>query len=77
MLQINLNIFLFLPLLVHLLQIHEMVVDSGATHHFSGYKEVLSNLVERESNLKIILGDNSTHPMKVFGSIKFQLNSRE
>lgn len=52
------------------------LVDSGATHHFSSYKEVLSNLVDRESNLKIILGDNSTHPIKGFGSVKFYLNSR-
>eukprot|EP00253_Pinus_taeda_P006149 PITA_06149 len=47
------------------------LVDSGATHHFSGYKEVLSNLVERETKLNIILGDNSTHPMKGFVSFKF------
>eukprot|EP00253_Pinus_taeda_P032761 PITA_32761 len=51
------------------------LVDSGATHQFFGYKEVLSNLVERELNLKIILGDNSTHPVKGFGSVKFHLNS--
>lgn len=53
------------------------LVDNGATHHFSGYKEVLSNLVQRETKLKIILGDNSTHPVKGFGCVKFQLNSRE
>jgi len=53
------------------------LVGSGATCHFFGYKEVLSNLVERESNLKIILGDNSTHPVKGFGSIKFHLNYEE
>lgn len=51
--------------------------DSGATHHFSSYKEVLSNLVERESNLKITLGENSTHPINGLGSVKFHLNSRE
>lgn len=32
-------------------------------------------MVERESNLKIILGDNCTHPVKGFGSIKFHLDS--
>ena len=53
------------------------MVDSGATHHFSSYKEVLSNLVERESNLKIILGDKSTHPVKGFGSVKFHFNYGE
>ena len=48
-----------------------------STHHFSGYKEVLSNLLERETNLNIILGDNTTHPIKGFDSIKFHLNSSE
>jgi len=32
---------------------------------------------ERESNLKIILGDNSTHPVKGLGSVKFHLDSEE
>ena len=53
------------------------LVDSGVSRHFSGYKEFLSNLVERESNLKIILGDNSTHLIRGFGSVKFHLDSGE
>ena len=53
------------------------MVNSGATYHLSRYKKVLSNVVVRESNLKIILGDNSTHFVKVFGSIKFDLNLEE
>lgn len=53
------------------------MVDNGATHHFFGYKEVLSNLVEREANLKIIHGDNSSHPIIGFGYVKFHLNSGE
>lgn len=53
------------------------LVNSGATHHFSGCKEVLSNLIERKSNLKIILGDNATHPVKGFVSAKFHLDSEE
>ena len=36
------------------------VIDSGASKHFIGYKKALSNLVERETNLNVILGDNST-----------------
>jgi len=40
------------------------LVDSGASRHFSGYKEVLSNLIERETSLKIILEDNSTYLVK-------------
>lgn len=53
------------------------MVDSGASHHFSGYKEVVSNLVERETNLNIILGDNTPHLIKGFGSVKFHLNFGE
>ena len=34
-------------------------------------KEVTSNLVERDTKLKIILGDNSTHPVKALGLLNF------
>jgi len=53
------------------------LVDSGAIHHLSRYKELLSNPVERETRLKIILGDNSTHLVKGFRSVKFQLKYGE
>ena len=53
------------------------MIDGGASHHFSRYKEFPSNLVERETKLKIILGDNSTHFVKGFGFVKFQLNFGE
>jgi len=33
--------------------------------------------VERDSNLKIILGENSTHFVKGFGSVRFHLNLGE
>ena len=49
------------------------LVDNGASRNFTGYKEVLSNLVERDTNLKIILGDNSTHPIKGSSFISFHL----
>lgn len=42
-------------------------MDSGASKHFIGHHEILSNLVERES----------THPVKGFGSVYFQLNYGE
>jgi len=53
------------------------LVDSGASRTFSRYWEVISNLVERETNLNIILGDRSPHPVKAFGSVKFHLDSWE
>lgn len=53
------------------------LVYNGATHHFFGYKEVISNLVERESNLKIVLGEKSTHHVKGFWFVEFHSNSGE
>lgn len=50
------------------------MVDSGASRHFTGYKEVLSNLVEREMDLKIILGDNFTYPIMESGFVSFHLD---
>lgn len=41
--------------------IDHWLVDSRASRYFVGYREILSNLVGRESNLKTFLGDNSTH----------------
>eukprot|EP00253_Pinus_taeda_P001599 PITA_01599 len=47
---------------------------SGASRHFTGYKEAFSNLIERDTNLEIILGDNATFPVKGVGNITLQLN---
>ena len=51
------------------------LVDNGAFGNFSGYKEVLSNLVERETSLKVILGDNTTYPMKGFGTVNWTMEN--
>eukprot|EP00253_Pinus_taeda_P002243 PITA_02243 len=40
------------------------LIDSGASRHFTRYKESLSNLIEKETNLEIILGDDATFPVK-------------
>lgn len=53
------------------------MVDRGASRHFSKYREVFSNLVERETNLKIIFGDNCTYLVKGFGSVTFYLDYGE
>ena len=50
------------------------LIDSGASRHFTAYKEALSNLIEKETNLEIILGDNSTYPVKGVGNVTLQLN---
>ena len=50
------------------------MIDSGASRHFTGYKEALSNLIEKDTNLEIILGENATYPMKGVGNVTLQLN---
>lgn len=52
-------------------------MDSGASKYFNGYCEVLSNLDEKETNLKILVGDNSSHPVKGFSSVSFHLDFEE
>eukprot|EP00253_Pinus_taeda_P014798 PITA_14798 len=50
------------------------MIDSGASRNFTGYKEALSNLIEKETNLEIILGDDATYPVKGVGNVTLQLN---
>ena len=50
-------------------------MDSGASRHFTGYREVLSNLAERETNMKLLLGDNSSHPVKGSGFVSLHLET--
>jgi len=45
------------------------LIDSGASRHFTEYKEALSNLMEKEINLEIILGDNATYLVKGVGNV--------
>eukprot|EP00253_Pinus_taeda_P027530 PITA_27530 len=48
--------------------------SSGASRHFTGYKEALYNLIEKETNLEIVLGDNSKYLVKGVGNVTLQLN---
>ena len=41
---------------------------------FTGFKEALSNMVEKDVNLKIILGDNATYPVKGTRTMTFHLS---
>ena len=50
------------------------LIDSGASRHFTGYKEALSTLIEKETNLEIILGDNCTFPVKGAQNVTLQFN---
>jgi len=50
------------------------LIDSGASRHFTRYKEALSNLIEKDTNLESTLGDNATYPVKTVGNVTLQLN---
>ena len=50
------------------------LIDNGASRHLTGYKEALSNLIEKDTNLEIILGDNATYPMKGIGTMTLHLS---
>eukprot|EP00253_Pinus_taeda_P004551 PITA_04551 len=50
------------------------LIDSDASRLFTGYKEVLHNLIEKETNLEIVLGDNMKYPMKGVGNVSLKLN---
>ena len=50
------------------------LINSGASRHFTGYKEAVSNLIEKETNLEIILRDDATYPVKGVGNVTLQLN---
>ena len=41
--------------------------------HLTGYKEALSDLIEKDTNLEIILEDNATYPMKGIGTVTLHL----
>jgi hypothetical protein len=51
------------------------LIDSGASRHMLGYKEHITDLVEKESRLHVLLGDNSIYTMKGVGTSTFQLDS--
>ena len=50
------------------------MIDSGASRNFTGYKEALSDLIENDTNLEIVLGDKATYPMKGTGIVTLHLN---
>jgi hypothetical protein len=51
------------------------LIDSGASRHMTGHREHLTDLVEKESRLHVVLGDNARYTMKGVGTSSFQLDS--
>ena len=50
------------------------MIDSGASRHIIGFKEALTDMVERDTNLQIILGDNATYLVKGTGTVTLHLS---
>ena len=50
------------------------LIDSGASRHLTGFKEALSDLIEKDTNMKINLGDNATYPVKGTWTVTLHLS---
>jgi hypothetical protein len=51
------------------------LIDSGASRHMTGYREHLTDLVEKDSRLHVVLGDDARYTVKGAGATSFQLDS--
>jgi hypothetical protein len=51
------------------------IIHSGASRHMTRYRDHLTDLVEKESNLHVVLGDNARCNVKGVGTSTFQLDS--
>ena len=52
-------------------------MDSGASKHMTGYKDSLTDLVEKESPQKVKVGDDYQYPIKGVGEASYRLESRK
>ena len=52
-------------------------IDSGASHHMTNYGDHLANVVQREFQEKVVLGDDARYAVKGAGATSFQLDSRK
>jgi hypothetical protein len=51
------------------------LIDSGAFRHMTRYRDHLTYLVEKETNLHVVIGDNARYNVKGVGTSAFQLDS--
>jgi hypothetical protein len=47
------------------------LINSGASRHMTGYREHLTNLVEKDSQLHVVLGDDASYTVKGSRTISF------
>ena len=53
------------------------LIDSGASHHMTGYGDHLVDVVQREFQEKVVLGHDARYVVKGPGATSFQLDSRK
>jgi hypothetical protein len=51
------------------------LIDCGASRHMTEFRDLLTNLVEKETNLHVVLGDDARYNVKGVGTSTFQLDS--
>lgn len=51
------------------------LIDSGASRHITGYREPLSDLIEKESNLHVVIGDDARYLVRGFSFTLLNLDS--
>jgi hypothetical protein len=51
------------------------LIDSGASRHMTGLKEHLTNFVEKETHLHVVLGEYARYNVRGVGTSTFQLDS--
>jgi hypothetical protein len=52
------------------------LIDSGASKHMSGQRDILSSLTENKFAQKVTIGDDHQYPIKGVGESNYKLDSR-
>jgi hypothetical protein len=70
------EVFFFISTLLGMVPTNSDIwlIGSGASKHMNGYREHLTDLVEKESHLHVVLGDNARYNVKGVESSSFQLD---
>jgi hypothetical protein len=51
------------------------LIENGSSRYMISFRDHLTNLVEKETNLHVVLGDNAKYNVKGVGNYTFQLDS--
>jgi hypothetical protein len=70
------ELFFFIPAFSGMVPTNSDIwlIDSRASRHMTGYTEHLTDLVEKDSHLHVVLGDNARYIVKGVGYSSFQLD---